>query len=71
MNEDHGKRCSKFLLDAREPIEHQVVTIECAHKCPPIIAKKSLNKNLAIEMPPRVCGNKGSSIRVRSNTFYV
>jgi hypothetical protein len=39
MNEDHGRRCSKILLDANEAIVHQVVTTKCAHKCPPRIAK--------------------------------
>jgi hypothetical protein len=72
MNEEHGRRCSKILLDAHETIVHQIVTTKCAHKCPPRIARKSLNKNLATEMHSCVGDNKlGSSIQVRSSSFYV
>jgi hypothetical protein len=71
MNENCGMKCSKVLLDAHEAIVHQVVNTKCAHRCPPRIIRKLLNKNLIIEMPSRDGDNKGSSIRVRSSSFYV
>jgi hypothetical protein len=71
MNEDCGKKCSRILLDAHEANVHQVVTIECAHKCPPRIVRKPLNKNLAMEMPSHVGDNKRSSLWVKSSSFYV
>jgi hypothetical protein len=46
MNEDHGKRRSKTLLDAHEVIVAQVVIARCACNCLLKIARKSFEKSL-------------------------
>jgi hypothetical protein len=49
MNENHGRKRSKILLDAHKAIVTQVVTAKFAYKCPSKITRKSLEKHYALK----------------------
>jgi hypothetical protein len=44
MKEDHGRKCSKILLDFHETIIGQVLNVGCACSCHPRSTRKLFNK---------------------------